>query len=93
MLKIVFDLWVNEGLSGANPIAWAEQPDVRQECQRILRGLHEDEQAVVVRVARDAATDADQEVIDHLVRRGVLAPDTKKLFSPLLDQFLSSYEG
>lgn len=93
LLKIVFDLWVNEGLSGANPIAWAEQPDVRQECQRILRGLHEDEQAVVVRAARDAATDADQEVIDHLVRRGMLTSDTKKLFSPLLDQFLSSYEG
>jgi hypothetical protein len=93
LLKIVFDLWASEGLSGVNPITYlADQSDVQQECQRILRGLHEDEQAVIVRVARDAATDADQEIIDHLVRRGVLTPDTKKLFSPVLDQFLSSYE-
>jgi hypothetical protein len=92
LLKIVFDLWVNEGLSGTNWMTLAEQPDVRQECLRILRGLHDEEQEVIMRVAGDAATEADQEIIDHLVRRGVVTPDTKKLFSPLLEQFLIKYE-
>lgn len=94
LLKIVFDLWANGDVSGVNPVTYlVEQPDVQQECQRILRGLHEAEQAVVIRVAGDAATDGDQEIIDHLIRRGVLISDSKKLFSPLLDQFLSSYEA
>jgi hypothetical protein len=91
-LKIVFDLWVNEGLAGANPIALAEQPDVRQECLRILRGLHDEEQEVIMRVAANTATEANQEIMDHLVRRGVLTPDAKKLFSPLLEQFVIKYE-
>lgn len=93
LLKIVFDLWVSENIAGVNPITYlVDQPDVQQECQRIVRGLHEDEQAVVVRVARNTATSADQEIVDHLVRRGVLTSTTKKLFSPLLGRFLSSYE-
>jgi hypothetical protein len=92
LLKIVFDLWVNEGLAGANPIALAEQPDVRQECLRILRGLHDEEQEVIMRVAANTATEANQEIMDHLVRRGVLTPDAKKLFSPLLEQFVIKYE-
>jgi hypothetical protein len=92
LLKIVFEIWTNEGLAGASPITLAEQPDVRQECLRILRGLHEEEQEVITRLARDAATETDQEIVDHLVRRGVVMADTRKLFSPLLDQFLIRHE-
>jgi hypothetical protein len=93
LLKIVFDLWVNEGMAGVNLVTYlAEQPDVQQECTRILRGLHKEERAVLTRVARDAATADDANIIDHLVRRGVLVADTHKLFSPLLDQFLTHYE-
>lgn len=94
LLKSVFDLWANEGVAGVNPLTHlAEQPDVQQECRRILRGLHEEEQAVLRRVARDAATPADQDLIDHLVRRGVLTAGTHQLFSPLLDQYLTNVEA
>jgi hypothetical protein len=94
LLKIVFDLWAGEGVSGVNPVTYlAEQPDVQQECRRILLGLHEEEQAVLIRVARDEATEADRDIVDHLARRGVLTGHSQKLFSPILDQFLTHYEG
>ncbi|GAB4410930.1 MAG: hypothetical protein Fur0044_04790 [Anaerolineae bacterium] len=94
LLKAVFELWAAEGMTGVNPLAYlAEQPDAQQECRRILHGLHPEEQAVLIRAARNALTEADQAVVNHLVRRGVLTADTHKLFSPLLDQFLTDYEG
>lgn len=93
LLKIVFDLWAGADMSGINPLTYlAEQPDVQHECRRILGGLHEAEQAVLIRAARDTATPADQEIMGHLARRGLLMADTQKLFSPLLDQFLTHYQ-
>jgi len=93
LLKNVFDLWSGEGMAGVNPLTHLiEQPDVQQECRRILHSLHEDEQAVLIRAARGIATPDDQEIIDHLVRRGIVAADTQKLFSPLLEQFLANYQ-
>lgn len=92
LLKIVFDTWVSQGMAGVNPVTYlAAQPDVQQECQRILRGLHEEEQQVLARVAREAVADEDQDLVDHLVRRGVLTADGQKLFSPLLSQYLSEH--
>lgn len=92
LLKIVFDIWAEQGMAGVNPVSYlAEQPDVQQECQRILRGLHEEEQEVLARVARDAATREDQDLVDHLLRRGVLIAGGRELFSPLLSQYLSQY--
>lgn len=94
LLKIVFDIWADQGMAGVNPVAYlAEQSDVQQECQRILRGLHEEEQKVLARVARDAVTAEDQDLVDHLVRRGVLTADGQELFSPLLSQYLNQYGG
>jgi hypothetical protein len=94
LLKVVFNLWLEEGMAGVNPITYlVEQPDVQQECRRILRSLHEEEQEVALRLARGQATEADQDTIDHLVRRGLLEADSKKWFSPLFGQFLSQYEG
>ena len=92
LLKIVFDLWSGEGMAGVNPLTHlVEQPDVQQECRRILHSLHEDEQAVLVRAALNALTPADQELANHLARRGLLMADTQKLFSPLLSQFLVQF--
>lgn len=92
LLKIVFDLWAGQETAGVNPITYlAGQPDVQQECRRILRGLHEEEQEVLKRVAQGAATPADQALMDHLTRRGVLNADTGKIFSPLLAQYLADY--
>jgi hypothetical protein len=92
LLKIVFDIWAEQGMAGVNPVSYlAEQADVQQECQRIWRGLHEEEQEVLARVARDAATGEDQDMADHLLRRGVLTAGGQELFSPLLSQYLSQY--
>jgi hypothetical protein len=92
LLKIVFDVWAGQGMAGVNPLTYlVEQSDVQQECRRILLGLHEEEQTVLKRVAQDAATPADQDILDHLTRRGVLTTDTRKIFSPLLAQFLARY--
>ncbi len=95
LLKVVFNLWLEaKGMSGVNPVTYlAEQLDVQQECRRILRSLHEDEQAAALRLARGQATEADRHILDHLVRRGILDAAGKKWFSPLLGQFLSQFEG
>jgi hypothetical protein len=94
LLKTVFNLWAEEGLAGVNPLTHLlGKADVQQECERILRNLHEEEQTVAVRLAKGQATPADQDVVDHLIRRGVLAADGKSWFSPLLAQFLSQYAG
>jgi hypothetical protein len=91
LLKIVFDIWADEGMSGVNPLtSLAEKSDVQQECERILRGLHEEEQAVLQRVAQNATAPADQDILDHLARRGVLTAGQGKLFSPLLAQYLAN---
>jgi hypothetical protein len=93
LLKIIFDIWVTEDLSGSNPlIHLGERVEVQQECEQVVRSLHEEEQAVAIRIAQGTATPADQDIVDHLVRRGVLAADGKTFFSPLLAQFLSHYQ-
>lgn len=95
LLKVVFNLWLEaKGMPGVNPITYlAEQPDVQQECRRILRSLHEEEQAAALRQAQGQAAEADKPILDHLVRRGVLLEaDGKKWFSPLFGRFLSQYK-
>ncbi len=93
LLKVVFNVWLEEGRSGVNPMTYlAEQPDVLQECRRILRSLHEEEQKVALELARGQVTEANQEIINHLMRRGLLESDAKTWFSPLFGQFLNQYE-
>lgn len=92
LLKIVFDIWAEHGMAGVNPLSYlVEQSDVQQECQRIVRGLHAEEQAALVRVAQNAVTQADHDLVDHLLRRGVLIAGGQELFSPLLSQYLGQY--
>jgi hypothetical protein len=95
LLKVVFNLWLGtNGMAGVNPITYlADQPDVQQECRRILRSLHEEEQAAALRLARGQATEADKDILNHLARRGLLDAEGKKWFSPVLGRFLSQYEG
>lgn len=94
LLKIVFNIWIKEGASGIKAAYFATKPDVRQECRRILINLHKHEQQVALRVAKGQYSAEDQVVIDHLARRGLLVKlEPITWFSPLLAQFLSSYEG
>lgn len=94
LLRTVFSLWINEGAPGADSIAYfVARPDVRQECQRILRNLHEQEQEVALEVARGQHTADHQDTIDHLARRGLLVTsDPITWFSPLFGRFLSTYK-
>jgi hypothetical protein len=92
LLKLVFNIWVEEGASGIKVTYFAEKPDIKQECWRILENLHEWEQEVALRVAQGSYTVDDQDVMDHLIRRGLLVKlEPVTWFSPLMAQFLGNY--
>lgn len=94
LLKIVFEIWVNNAPLDRDPFEYfANHADVQQECRRILSNLHEHEQLVAVLTTQDRDTIEHEPVIDHLVRRGVLVrQDPITCFSPIVGQFLSGYE-
>lgn len=95
LLKVIFELWRNEVPETADFVtAFAGKSDVRDECQRILRSLHQAEQETALRVAREQQTAADQDIIDHLMRRGLLVNSGKlEWFSPLFAAFLRTYSA
>ncbi len=94
LLRLVFNIWINEGAVGGKTTYFAGKPDIQQECRRILLNLHRHEQEVALRLARGEQTAKDQPVIDHLARRGLLVKlDPPTWFSPLMAQFLAAYEG
>ncbi len=94
LLKIVFNVWVEEGVSGIKAKYFADKPDIRQECQRILLNLHQHEQQVALQSTQGQYTAEDQPVIDHLLRRGLLLKsDPITWFSPLMTRFLATYKG
>ncbi len=71
LLKIVFNLW-SQGKApiGDLDIYFAGQPDVQQECERILIGLHPVEREAAIATAKGQPAAA--EIMDHLARRGLL---------------------
>lgn len=90
LLKLLFDLWRTYPPQDEKHVAhFLRQNDVRGECQRILQGLHEQEQEVAKRIAKKETTVADQPLIDHLAQRGMII-DTGEWtwFSRLFEQFL-----
>jgi hypothetical protein len=88
LLKLLFDLWSQEGCPAVERAAYfAGKADVQQECERILAGLHETERQAVLLAAQERAASAD--TVDHLVRRGLIVnlnPPT--LFSPVMAYYL-----
>lgn len=88
LLKLLFDLCSQEGLPASDLEAhFAAKPDVQQECERILAGLHEAERQAAVQVAKGGAADPD--IVDHLARRGLIVnlnPPT--WFSPVMLHYL-----
>lgn len=93
LLRLIFEVWRAERPAEDDLVdVLARHPDILDECRRILQGLHEDEQAVVVRLAQGQSQTEDQPVIDHLVRRGLLSNDqAQSWFSPLFAEFLHTY--
>lgn len=94
LLKVVFNIWINEGAPGADPVAhFAAKPDIYQECRRLLLSLHRQEQEVALLAARGRYTAEHQDIIGHLARRGLLVKlDPLTWFSPLFERFLTTYE-
>ncbi|MEZ4866653.1 MAG: hypothetical protein R3C14_35365 [Caldilineaceae bacterium] len=90
LIKIIFELWRSQPSIEGDPVEYfVQQPDVRAECERILNGLHDDEQAVVGRVALDQQSEEDRAIIDHLVRRGLLQENGKLTwFSPVFAEYM-----
>ena len=65
---------------------------IRNECQRILDGLHPEEQEVAIRLAQGRETPADAPVVHHLLVRGLIKPGGWNEWSiPLLAEFLRNY--
>lgn len=92
LLKIVFEIWSQEGVSGIKVKYFLDKPDIQHECRRILINMHEHEQEVALLVARGLHNNEHDDVIDHLVRRGMLVKlEPLTWFSPLMAQFLSTY--
>jgi hypothetical protein len=89
LLKILFELWRTSAPT-EEPVAYfLAKSDVREECSRILKGLHPDEQAVAQRIVEGSDTADDADLIDHLVRRGMLLDGTTMVwFSPLFKAYL-----
>jgi hypothetical protein len=93
LIKTVFNSWPNEGALESHPVSYfSATPSVREECFRILIGLHDQEQQVARRLARGEDTVEDVDTIDHLVRRGILtkARPVTEWFSPLMPLVLQS---
>jgi hypothetical protein len=92
LLRLVFEIWRTRQNSEGDPVLYLiNQPDIRDECKRILQGLHEDEQDVILRLVQGKQRAADQPIIDHLVRRGLLSDGAERTwFSPLFAEFLQN---
>lgn len=92
LLRLAFEVWRAERPDDENlATVLARHSDIRDECRRIFQGLHEDEQAVILRLAQGHQTEEDQPVLDHLVRRGLLGNGTEaEWFSPLFAAFLQT---
>jgi hypothetical protein len=93
LLKIVFDVWRrSQSVPGNLREFFAAKVEVKSEVQRILAGLHPEERAVALRLAKRQEEPGDDEIIDHLVRRGLLTyADRAEWFSPLMAEYLSNY--
>ena len=93
LLRLVFNIWVEEGVSGIRVTYFADKSDIKQECERILLSLHEQEKEVALQVARGSPGAEHQDTIDHLMRRGVLISlEPVTWFSLIFGQFLKAYE-
>lgn len=93
LLWLSFEVWRAQRPGESDPVAYlSSQPDIRDECRRIVQGLHEEEKAVVLRLALGQQRDADQSILTHLVRRGLVSEGADPTwFSPLFAEFIRNF--
>ena len=93
LLKAIFAVWAERKAADlplpGDPEECQALPQVNETCRRILAGLHEQEQDVLVRAAQNRLLAKDVDTADHLVRRGLLqSADRPAVFSPVMSRFL-----
>jgi hypothetical protein len=93
LIKVTFEVWQREKPKEGNITAiLAAQPEIQDECHRILQGLHRQEQEVAIRFARNQSYALDDPTLTHLQRRGLIGP-TGIWFSPFMEIYLRDYLG
>lgn len=90
LLRTIFETWLKAPPNHQDFVGYfARHLDVQAECRRILRCLHPAEQQSALLLAKGMATPEDAPVLDHLMRRGLLASSNPpRWFSPLMAEFL-----
>ena len=90
LLKTLYELWKRERPSFNESIqVFSLKSEVNGECARIFQNLHDQEQAVALRVARGQVLADDAPTISHLTTRGLLRSAARnEWFSPLMESFL-----
>ncbi|RME99576.1 MAG: hypothetical protein D6768_14770 [Chloroflexi bacterium] len=90
LLKIVFETWVKQPATGLRFEYFANHPDIRRECERILEKLHRQEQDVCRLLAAGGELPEEyRDTANHLMRRGVLTSlNPPQWFSPLFAAYL-----
>lgn len=93
LLRVILDSWNKRLPPSGNRIAYfAAQSDVQEECRRVLKGLHVQERAVAIRLARAENRGGDEDTLDHLWRRGLLHDIAQsKWFSPVWAEYLRTH--
>lgn len=96
LIYLLFHLWSEEHPPITVPLSYflshPQASAIRSECQRILDGLHPEEQAVAIRLAQGRETPADAPVVNHLLVRGLIKAGGWNEWSiPLLAEFLRNH--
>jgi hypothetical protein len=90
LTKAIFDAWLDAEPDRANLEAWlVQQTSVRTALQKLLDGLHAEEQAAALHLAHGEALPAEAPVLEHLRVRGLLKQtDPPRWFSHIMDLYL-----
>jgi hypothetical protein len=86
---VIFNLWRREMPGEEEDLVrhFSQQPDVLEECRRIIEQLHPEEQATARQLAHGQACDPDYAQL--LVWRGLLSDvEIPTWFSPLMPAYL-----
>ncbi len=89
LAKVIFNLWRREMPGEEEDLVrhFSQQPDVLEECRRIIEQLHPEEQATARQLAHGQACDPDYAQL--LVWRGLLSDvEIPTWFSPLMPAYL-----
>lgn len=88
LIKITFEVCKRRSVTPmSDRPRLADEPEIRDECRRILNGLHHQEREVAIRFASDRSLPGDESTIDHLKRRELIT-DAGTWFSPLMKSYL-----